>query len=48
MIRPLHFMFNAETAVNNSFQIKGDPEIFLQKAVQEFDAFVSSSARTGY
>ncbi len=42
MIRPLHFMFNAETAVNNSFQKKGDQEKLTEKAVQEFDAFVSA------
>ncbi len=41
MIRPLHFVFNAETAVNNSFQVKGDQENLTEKAVQEFDAFVS-------
>lgn len=40
MIRPLHFAFNAETAVNNSFQVKGDPENLTNKAVQEFDVFV--------
>ena len=41
MIRPLHFVYNAETAVNNSFQVKGDQENLTEKAVQEFDAFVS-------
>jgi hypothetical protein len=41
MIRPLHFVFNAETAVNNSFQVKGEQENLSEKAVQEFDAFVS-------
>jgi hypothetical protein len=40
MIRPLHFVFNAETAVNNSFQKKGDQEKVTEKAIQEFDAFV--------
>ncbi len=40
MIRPLHFVYNAETAVNNSFQVKGDPENLTEKAIQEFDAFV--------
>jgi hypothetical protein len=40
MIRPLHFVYNAETAVNNSFQVKGDQENLTEKAVQEFDAFV--------
>ncbi|HEY2648037.1 MAG TPA: arginine deiminase-related protein [Puia sp.] len=41
MIRPLHFVYNAETAVNNSFQIKGDQENLSEKAVQEFDGFVT-------
>lgn len=40
MIRPLHFVYNAETAVNNSFQVKGDQENLSQKAVAEFDALV--------
>ena len=42
MIRPLHFIFNAETAVNNSFQKKGDQEKVTEKAIQEFDAFVKT------
>jgi hypothetical protein len=41
MIRPLHFVYNAETAVNNSFQVKGDQENLSEKAVQEFDEFVT-------
>ena len=41
MIRPLHFVYNAETAVNNSFQVKGDQENLTEKAVQEFDKFVN-------
>ncbi len=40
MIRPMHFSFNAETAVNNSFQVKGDSDNLAKKAVQEFDVFV--------
>jgi hypothetical protein len=40
MIRPLHFVYNEQTAVNNSFQVKGDQENLTEKAVQEFDAFV--------
>jgi hypothetical protein len=42
MIRPLHFMFNAETAVNNSFQVKGNQENLAENAVQEFDAMVNA------
>ena len=48
MIRPLHFSFNAETAVNNSFQVKGDQENLTEKAVQEFDDFVKELRKTGY
>src|ERR1700680_3211916 len=40
MIRPLHFIYNKETAVNNSFQIKGDQKNLSKKAVQEFDELV--------
>lgn len=42
MIRPLHFVYNAETAVNNSFQVKGDQKNLTEKAIQEFDAFVKA------
>jgi hypothetical protein len=47
MIRPLHFAYNAETAVNNSFQMKGDPENLTEKAVQEFDVFVEALTTQG-
>jgi hypothetical protein len=47
MIRPLHFIYNAETAVNNSFQVKGDQENLSQKAVQEFDTFVNALRKRG-
>ncbi len=40
MIRPLHFVYNEETAVNNSFQKKGNQENLSEKAVQEFDELV--------
>lgn len=40
MIRPSHFEFNAETAVNNSFQINSGDRSVPQKALQEFDRFV--------
>lgn len=41
MIRPVNFGFNAETAINNAFQVesKSDDDINA-KATQEFDAFV--------
>lgn len=40
MIRPVNFCFNAETAVNNAFQIAGDNKDVQQKAAYEFDTFV--------
>jgi hypothetical protein len=42
MIRPLHFAFNSETAVNNSFQVKSETENLVTEAVREFDAFVNA------
>ncbi len=40
MIRPVNFLFNKQTAVNNAFQVaSGDPDI-QQKAASEFDTFV--------
>ncbi|HZZ76482.1 MAG TPA: arginine deiminase-related protein [Puia sp.] len=42
MIRPLHFVYNVETAVNNTFQVKGDQDNLTEKAVKEFDAFVNT------
>ena len=37
MIRPVNFAFNAETAANNTFQVRKD-EINIQgKALKEFD-----------
>jgi hypothetical protein len=41
MIRPIHFGYNAETAVNNAFQVAGQDKDAQQKALQEFDGFVS-------
>jgi len=41
MIRPVNFQFNEETAVNNAFQQANDDREVQQKALQEFDAFVS-------
>jgi len=40
MIRPVHFGFNAETAVNNAFQVAGKDAGAQEKAVAEFDAMV--------
>jgi hypothetical protein len=47
MIRPLHFAFNAETAVNNSFQVKSYTEDLTVKAVGEFDALVNALQNEG-
>ena len=40
MIRPVNFSFNAETAVNNAFQVAGNDAGAQQKALAEFNAFV--------
>jgi hypothetical protein len=47
MIRPLHFMYNAETAVNNSFQVKGDQSNITEKALNEFDVLVNQLQNEG-
>lgn len=39
MIRPVRFEFNAQTAVNNAFQLATTSEDTAQKARHEFDAF---------
>jgi hypothetical protein len=41
MIRPVNFGFNAETAVNNAFQVAGKDTGAQEKATQEFNAFVT-------
>ena len=40
MIRPVNFLFNAETAVNNAFQVRSDENDVHQKALNEFETFV--------
>jgi hypothetical protein len=40
MIRPVQFGFNAETAVNNSFQVKSADSAVQEKAGNEFEIFV--------
>jgi hypothetical protein len=40
MIRPVHFTFNEQTAVNNAFQSIGFSEDAQTKALKEFDDFV--------
>lgn len=42
MIRPVSFVYNEETAVNNAFQSASETTVNVQqKALQEFDDFVS-------
>ncbi|MES1221916.1 MAG: arginine deiminase-related protein [Bacteroidota bacterium] len=47
MIRPANFGFNAETAVNNAFQVPGKDEGAQEKARQEFDTFVQLLQQNG-
>jgi hypothetical protein len=47
MIRPVNFTFNAQTAVNNAFQLKGDTGNTQQKALNEFDQFVTILRKNG-
>ena len=47
MIRPWHFGYNAETAVNNAFQVKKEDEQTQQKAEKEFDDFVTRLQKNG-
>lgn len=42
MVRPTRFGYNAETAVNNAFQVAGDQSNVQEKALQEFDHFVEA------
>lgn len=41
MIRPASFAYNAETAVNNAFQVQSADRDIQQKALKEFDDFVT-------
>ncbi|MET0393361.1 MAG: citrulline utilization hydrolase CtlX [Chitinophagaceae bacterium] len=41
MIRPVAFEYNAETAVNNAFQVPSTDRDIEQKALKEFDDFVA-------
>src|SRR5207237_3470071 len=40
MIRPVNFVFNKQTAVNNAFQVFSGKTDVQQKAIIEFDSFV--------
>jgi len=41
MVRPVRFGFNEQTAANNSFQRRGFEKSAQEKALDEFDNFVS-------
>jgi len=41
MIRPVDFAFNLETAENNAFQVRTNSDDVQQKALEEFDNFVT-------
>jgi hypothetical protein len=47
MIRPVNFGYNAETAVNNAFQVAGVDEHSQEKALKEFDDFVEVLKNNG-
>lgn len=47
MIRPIHFGYNAETAVNNAFQVNKTDERTQEKALYEFDNFVHKLREKG-
>lgn len=47
MIRPVKFGFNEETAVNNSFQTQTNDALSQDKALHEFDNFVTVLQQNG-
>jgi len=47
MIRPANFGFNAETAVNNAFQVPGQDQNAQERAAAEFDGFVDKLRKNG-
>ena len=47
MIRPVNFGFNAETAVNNAFQVQSGDTDVQQNARKEFDDFVTVLRNNG-
>ena len=47
MIRPVNFNFNAETAINNSFQSKSNDTDIQKKALFEFESFISTLKKKG-
>ena len=47
MIKPVNFDFNAETAINNSFQLKSNDVDIQKKALQEFELFITTLKKNG-
>jgi hypothetical protein len=47
MIRPVRFGYNAETAVNNAFQLQTTQEGVQEKALEEFDNFINKLRAAG-
>jgi len=47
MIRPVHFTFNEQTAVNNAFQIAAADNETQNKALEEFNNFVEALTNKG-
>lgn len=47
MVRPVLFAYNAETAVNNAFQLQGETTGIQEKALKEFDEFVNKLRAKG-
>ncbi len=47
MIQPIQFNFNAETAVNNSFQTNANDNLVSEKAKNEFDGFIQILRNNG-
>lgn len=48
MIRPVRFGYNAETAVNNAFQVaSANQQAVMQQAIEEFDTFVERLRNAG-
>ena len=47
MIEPIQFNFNAETAVNNSFQVNVNDRFTQEKAQKEFAEFINKLRLNG-
>lgn len=47
MVKPVQFDFNAETAVNNSFQINASDQSVQEKALKEFETFIATLRQHG-